>query len=173
MKSLQLPLHGPPSRARRRETEKDLFPASQGVPAVTSRRGGRGSQCRQTRRNPEGGGWAGGAVLSYSEKGLSLAPLCPRLGGGAPPAGHVFLIEDGSVGSPHSLSQWEGGKALLRSLGFGPRRGSARMGVTSLLPPLGVGARPLLRHQVAGAWASLAMLCRWAVGQWSSLLPNE
>lgn len=85
---------------------------------------------------------------------ISLAPLCPRLGGGAPPAGHGLLIEDGSVGCPHSLTQREGEKALLRSLGFGPRRGAARMAVTSLLSPLGVGARPLLRHQVAGAWAS-------------------
>lgn len=50
----------------------------------------------------------------------SLSPLCPRLDGGAPPAGHVLLIEDGSVACPHSLSQREGGKALLRSLGFGP-----------------------------------------------------
>ncbi|XP_037781060.1 uncharacterized protein LOC119577542 [Penaeus monodon] len=153
-KSLQLPHHGLPSQGARGRNERNEVSSEQ-----------RRSSCHLTSRRKRQSMQAerGGTPKEEKEeqehesvlwRRISLAPLCPRLGGGAPPAGHGLLIEDGSVGCPHSLTQREGEKALLRSLGFGPRRGAARMAVTSLLSPLGVGARPLLRHQVAGAWAS-------------------
>lgn len=75
MKSLQLPPHGHPSQGGRWENERNMFPASQGVPAVTSRRGGKGSQCRQTRRNLKGGKGGARAGVGSSEKELSLSSL--------------------------------------------------------------------------------------------------
>lgn len=74
-KSLQLPHHGLPSQGARGETREMKFPASKGVPAVTSRRGGKGSQCRRTRRNPEGGEGGAGARVGSLEKDFSRSSL--------------------------------------------------------------------------------------------------